>query len=62
MWNLQRIDFGVRRVASLLYQFWAKSCLLLSDVSTASLLSVFMLISQGILVMPNFVMTMERAK
>lgn len=32
---------------------------LISDASTTSLLSVFMLISQGILVMWNFVMTVE---
>lgn len=61
MWRLERIGFGVVGGISLLYPFWAKSYLL-SDVSTASLLSEFMLISQGILVMPNFMMTVEGAK
>lgn len=61
MWHLERIGFGVVGGISLLYSFWAKSYLL-SDVSTASLLSGFMLISQGILVMPNFMITVEGAK
>lgn len=61
MWHLERIGFGVVGGISLLYSFWAKSYLL-SDVSTASLLSGFMLISQGILVMPNFMITVGGAK